>query len=685
MIRFCCPLCKMVLQVPDIGAGGTVGCPRCRQQMQVPNEGRGMRGEGRGERDEGKIPVVSCHSPVAQGRSWLMPAVFFGFVLAVGGGVWFALDRTFSADARSGENDKVAASTSVKGMPPPASGGTPKPAQRKTWDKPGRTPRQVEPKSPPVGSTGKKPSPPVQGGGGAGKPDPAVGIPVVRPKAPAKPGSEIYETVAIAADSSTCGASGVDELVFSKLKEKGMTPAALCSDGVFVRRVYLDVIGTIPTAQEARAFLKDTDPNKRQLLIDRLLERKEFADYWAMKWGDILRIKSEFPINLWPNAVRAYHGWLRAAIRDNMPYDQFARALLTSSGSNFRTPPVNFYRAVQRKDAPTIANAVALTFMGVRPEALSPEQRAGIAIFFSQIGYKSTREWKEEIVYFDTRKPLKAAEAVLPDGARPAILPDQDPRTVFADWLVTPQNPWFTRNIANRVWSWLLGRGIIHEPDDIRPDNPGANPELLAYLEQELINAHYDLKHLYRLILNSKTYQLSCIPASDHPEAVALFAYYPVRRLEAEVLIDAICQVTGTTERYESPIPEPFTYLPPGYRAVALPDASISSPFLEMFGRPPRDTGLESERNNNFTAAQRLHLLNSSHILRKIEQGPALSGLLAAGKSPQDIAEELYLTVLSRFPTQEELANVADYAPGGRGALDIAWALINNAEFLCRH
>jgi hypothetical protein len=326
--------------------------------------------------------------------------------------------------------------------------------------------------------------------------------------------------------------------------------------------------------------------------------------------------------------------------------------------------------------------------MGVRPEGWPKERWAGLATFFAQVGYKGTIEWKEEIVYFDPRKPLNPSEAVFPDDTRPQLVPDQDPREVFADWLIDPKNPWFTRNIANRVWSWLVGRGIIHEADDIRPDNPPSNPELLAYLEQELIAAHYDLKALYRLILNSKTYQLSSLSASKHPEAGALFASYPVRRLEAEVLIDAICQVTATTEKYYSPIPEPFTWIPESHRSVSLPDASITSSFLEMFGRPPRDTGLESERNNNFTAAQRLHLLNSSHIQQKIEKGPGLQGLLGSSRPPEEIAEELYLTLLSRYPTQLEVNDVTSYvgAGGGRRAwVDVSWALINSADFLCRH
>jgi len=480
----------------------------------------------------------------------------------------------------------------------------------------------------------------------------------------------------------------IDELVFARLRRLRITPARLCSDAVFVRRAFLDAIGTLPTAQEARDFLVDPSPEKRRTLIDRLLGREEFADYWAMKWSDLLRIKSEFPINLWPNAAQAYHRWVRAALRENRPYDRFVRDLLTASGSNFRVPEVNFYRAVQSREPRAIAQAVALTFMGTRAEAWPKERLAGMAAFFSRIGYKSTGEWKEEIVYFDRGKPLPAG-AAFPDGTPSAPAADQDPRKVFADWLISPRNPWFARNIVNRIWSWLMGRGIIHEPDDIRPDNPPKNPELLAFLERELITARYDLKHIYRLILNSTTYQLSSIPRTDNPAGPAHFSHYPLRRLEAEVLIDALCQITGTTEKYTSPIPEPFTFIPEDCRSIALPDGSVTSSFLEMFGRPARDTGLESERNNRPTAAQRLHLLNSSHIQRKLEQG---AGRLAAvlGARPRDVVERVYLTILSRPPTGPELAAVDEYARSGKArgrevVVDLAWALINSAEFLYRH
>jgi hypothetical protein len=489
--------------------------------------------------------------------------------------------------------------------------------------------------------------------------------------------------------------SQIDKLVFTQLARLKIQPA-LCSDAVFVRRAYLDVLGTLPTAKEARDFIEDPDTaNKRRLLVDNLLERSEFADYWAMKWGDVLRIKAEFPVNLWPNAAQAYHHWVRAAIGENKPYDQFARELLTSSGSNFRLGPVNFYRAMQNRTPEGIARAVALTFMGARAEAWPTNRLSGMTAFFSQIGYKPTGEWKEECVFWDplgsstaegniapgraaivaignptnyaaqSALPVRTnplpAQAVFPDGTRVKLVPDRDPREVFADWLITPKNPWFTRSIVNRVWAWLLGRGIIHEPDDIRDNNPSSNPALLAYLEKQLVASHYDLKSLYRLILNSQTYQFSSLPRFSTPGAEANFASYPVRRLDAEVLSDAINKVTGSSDLYTSPIPEPFTYIPKGMPAVAIADGSITSPFLALFGRSARATGMENERNHKPTPAQWLYLLNSSEVQRKLADGPNLQALFNSGRKPADMAEVLYLTILSRFPTPEELKTIEGY------------------------
>jgi hypothetical protein len=450
----------------------------------------------------------------------------------------------------------------------------------------------------------------------------------------------------------------IDELVFARLQKLGVSPAHVCTDAVFVRRVFLDAIGTLPTAAETGEFLKDKSPNKRAALIDRLLARDEYADYWGMKWSDLLRVKAEFPVNLWPNAAQAYHHWIVTSLRDNLPYDQFARTLLTSNGSNFRVGPVNFYRAVQSKEPATLARTVALTFMGERAEKWTDARLNAMGAFFTQLTYKATGEWKEEIVFFDPNKPQPAGDAPspkFPDGTPATLSPDRDGREIFANWLVAPQNPWFARVMANRVWSWLLGRGIVHEPDDFRPDNPPTNPALLDHLAAEFVAARYDVKQLMRSILNSQTYQLSSLARSDAAR----------RRGELRVLRAAPSRCRGPHrraqpdhrhhEKYSSAIPEPFTFVPEDQRSIALPDGSITSSFLENFGRPSRDTGLESERNNRITASQRLTLLNSTLVQRKLEQGPKIQALLRTRNGPRETIDALYLTILSRPPTADEL------------------------------
>jgi hypothetical protein len=472
----------------------------------------------------------------------------------------------------------------------------------------------------------------------------------------------------------------LDRILAARWQKLGIQPANPCSDAVFLRRAYLDVTGTLPSAAEAARFLKNPD---RAALVDRLLASDGYAAYYAMKWSDLLRVKAEFPVNLWPNAAQAYYHWIRASLASNKPYDQFARELLTSSGSNFRDPAVNFYRALQSREPQAVAQAVTLTFMGAR--TASP----GLPGFFSQIGYKETKEWKEEIVFFDPSKKLGPAPA-FPDGTAARLSPNQDPREVFAAWLTSPRNPYFARAIVNRVWSWLLGRGIIQEPDDIRSDNPPENPELLAYLEKQLIANHYDLKAIFREILNSNAYQLSSIPNPLSPtpgrEAAAV---YPLRRLDAEVLADAVNGIAGTTESYTSAIPEPYTFMPDDQRAVELPDGSITSAFLDLFGKPARDTGFESERNNRITDAQRLHLLNSTNIQRKLQNGPHLAEMVRDIRDPRELVNQLYLTILSRYPSEDEWKLIQAHTQSGvRGAnavFDLAWALVNSTEFLCRH
>lgn len=516
-------------------------------------------------------------------------------------------------------------------------------------------------------------------------------------------------------------ANRIDEIVFAKLAALGVKPV-LCSDAVFIRRAYLDLTGKLPAPEEARMYILSTEKDKHAKLIDHLLSQSAHIDYWAMKWSDILKVKAEFPVKIWPNAAQAYHRWIWESIARNKRYDQFARELLTSSGSNFRVGPVNFYRAIQDKTPDGIASAVGLALMATRTHAWPEERRAGMAAFFSQVGYKPTSEWKEEIVFWDplhvaaipdstatgedtiakavaaTNKIPQALEkplaengplvAVFPDGTKITIPPSRDPREAFADWLIRAENPWFAKAITNRTWAWIMGRGIIHEPDNLRDDNPPSNPELLAYLQKELIDSGYNLKHLQRLILTSTTYQLSSVPRYTKAEAVANFAGYRMRRVEAEVLIDAVNGITGGFDLYTSAVPEPFTYIPKGMSAVELADGSVTSSFLTLFGRSARATGMESERVNELASTQWLHMLNSTAIQSKLQSGPKLAAVLAAGGKPSEIAERLYLTVLSRFPTEADLKVAEEYANSGKGReawIDLAWALMNSPEFLMRH
>jgi hypothetical protein len=551
----------------------------------------------------------------------------------------------------------------------------------------------------------------------------AYGAEAAGDKPAAPPPPALFETLA--------KGNGVDACVLATLKEKGIPPSERCTDEVFVRRVFLDAIGTLPTPAEARAFLADRAPDKRARLVDGLLARDEFADCWGLKWGDLLRVKSEFPSNLWPNAVQTYDRWIRETLRRDVPYDRFVRDLLTATGSNFRVPAANFYRAFQDRSPRPIAENVALLFMGVRlaDAGLTEEQILGLSACFAKIGYKCTDEWKEEIVFFNpegkladpkTKKPVRPA----PPGGKPFDLrPDQDPRIAFADWLTSKENPWFARAIANRIWFWLLGRGIVHEPDDLKPSNAPWSPALLALLEKEVLDGGFDLKRLYRLILNSTTYQLASKPNAWNAADETGFSRYRMRRLDAEVLLDAVNQITGSGEKYSSPIPEPFTFLPGDQRAITLADGSIEAPFLELFGRPPRNTSFESERSAAPSVYQAQHLLNSSHIQRKIEQSrvllqiaagaprggaaagggrrrPAAAGdpRPAAGAEPAPGAaadtarplEEIYLRILSRFPTAEERQAAAAYASSSKrkpieSFYDIVWALINSKEFLLKH
>ena len=500
----------------------------------------------------------------------------------------------------------------------------------------------------------------------------------------------------------------IDELLAGHFKKSGLTPAPLCSDSVFIRRVYVDLLGRIPFPREVIAFLQDTSSGKRATLIDRLLEDDRFNDYQALKWADLLRIKAEFPINLWPNGTAVYHRWIQNALRNHVPYDQFARELLTSSGSNFRNGPANFWRAVQMRDPDTLAGAVSLVFLGYSADELPEKDRKNLSKFFSRVAYKGSAQWKEELVYWD-RKPLDPPDVVFPDGTKGTVPENRDPREIFADWLIRPENRAFNRNFANRVWYWLFGYGIVQESDNFRTDNPAICPELLDYLADELVKSRYDVRYLYRLILNSRTYQQSSLQKEYNPDAERNFAVYPIRRLDAEVLQDAFIQIFQLQVTYMSEVPEPYSYLPAQLQTVELPDASITSSFLEMFGRSTRDTGTEIDRNNDVTASQELFFINSNEINQWVKRvatrmlggnpnqkgkGQWQKGQNAGQNAGQGQlnalgGQFLWLSILSRYPTEGEKATFERELAQSKNRFktleDVIWTLINSKEFLCRH
>ena len=488
-------------------------------------------------------------------------------------------------------------------------------------------------------------------------------------------------------------------------KEADLAPPEIASDAVFLRRVYLTVAGRIPSIAEAKRFLADRSKDKREKLIDMLIDSDNYGDLLAMRFADMLRIKSEFPINLWPNGVQAWHRQIRAELLADRSYRDMVRDMLTASGSNFRVPHANFFRASADRSPLGLGKVVALTFLCIRLENLPEDEQMAFAEFFSRIRYKSTYEWKEEIVYTDYH-PARIRARALDGGTFLIDAPETDPRQVFADWLLKEDNPYFARAAVNRVWHWIFGRGIMPDTDNLPlipsfrqrvwglfsagdESNAPFNPELLEYLENEFRSSNYSFKHLYRTILNSEAFQASSM--NQEPEAVKCFASYPVRRLDSEILVDALAAASGGYDRYMSVIPEPFTFLPSATRAVTIADGSISSGVLDNFGRPPRDSGRYGERNALSSESQRLYLLNSGTLYRRLSNLPKR---LYQKKKPLNIRQRLnllYLRMLSRYPTEKEFQVFDQYRksspPKQRHIIwaDVAWVLANSKEFLYYH
>lgn len=501
-----------------------------------------------------------------------------------------------------------------------------------------------------------------------------------------------------------CDFCRIDTLLRESLAKDGLQPAPMCSDAVFVRRIYLDVTGTLPSVEEVREFLENPSDGKHAALIDKLLASEEYVDFQTLRWCDMLRVKAEFPINLWPNGAACYYRWIRQAVAENRPYDRMVREFLTSSGSNFRDGAANFYRAVPSKDAETLAEAIAQSFLGLDIGPWPEDKRRQLALFFSRVGYKETAQWKEEIVYW-TRQPVDADEYIFPDGSRKPADRNRDPRRDFADWLVAPENRPFQQTAVNRVWTWLFGAGLLVEAEDLKAESKSLpeilHPELLDELCTEFVRSGYDLKHLYRMILNSGVYRQSAIAkdsgnpgateAARAAKAASCFAAYPIRRIEAEVFQDMLARLFDVPVGYISEVPEPYTHIPPRYRTILLPDSSITSSFLEMFGRASRDTGTASDRNNAVTESQQLFLLNSTEVNNWVSR--ATQKFRNLPKRPEEIAkmiDEIWLTFLSRYPTEAERQIAIEELrrtdkPNHQKAQDLIWSLLNTKEFLCKH
>ena len=427
------------------------------------------------------------------------------------------------------------------------------------------------------------------------------------------------------------------------------------------RRLYLVLTDRIPTPEQTRAFLARPD---RVALIDSLLASEGWVQKQVLRWGDMLRIKSEFPSCMWPNAVQAYNKWLHDQFRAGVSYDRIVYALLTASGSNFRNPPVNFYRAGNDRSPAKFASDAALLFLGRR--SAPAEWRP----FFAQVKFKSSKEWKEDILWLDIDVPAPVASVNL-GGKQVPLRAGEDWRRPFADWLTARDNREFARAFCNRLWAWLMGYGIIEPADDL--SGVPSNPALLEALTDRFMASGYDIRALAREILVSERFLLD----------------FPLQRLTSEQLNDAVCDITGVPDLYSSRAPEPFTNYPPGTRAIEVGDGTVTTPQLDLFGRPSRDVALESGRDGSVNSKQALYLLNSTTIQEKLAKSPWLATLDSAGIPLEKAVREIYLRVLSREATAAEVEAVLRWSLRFDARTrfrktneSLVWALLNSDEFI---
>jgi hypothetical protein len=488
-------------------------------------------------------------------------------------------------------------------------------------------------------------------------------------------------------------ANFIDDLVYEKLRQLQYQPSELCSDNEFVRRVYLDVIGELPTIAEQDSFHGDQSPHPRQRLIDNLLDRPEHARFWALKWGDLLLLQKN---RVKESGVYKFYQWLVDAFETNKPFNQFAAELLTAQGSTYDHPAANYYRACN--DPIGAAETTAQLFLGSRIQCAkchnhpfenwTQDNFYGLTAIFQRVNRKPGMRFDEEIVYLaregEVHQPRtgQIMKPWLPGGD---VLDDkavQDRRRAFADWLTSPTNQFFARVGVNRIWAEVMGQGIVDPVDDFRQSNPPANPVLLDKLADDFIQHGYDQKHILRTILGSRTYQLSSQPTKLNEDDTRLFSHSKMRLLTAEQLLDAVCQVTQVNEV--------FPGLPAGTRATEIPSPDFDQAFLDTFGRPGRATACECERGKTSTLAQAIELFNGPMIQKKLaDKRNRFHRQLGEGLAHKEVIEQLYRAAVCRRPTGADLKaaieHIATKKKPSDGFEDVCWALLNTEEFLTQH
>jgi hypothetical protein len=501
--------------------------------------------------------------------------------------------------------------------------------------------------------------------------------------------------------------SFIDEVALEKLRELNLPPSPRCSDAEFIRRAFLDTSGTLPTADETRAFLAHKSNDKRDRLIDSLLQRPEFVDYWTYKWSDLLLVSSK---RLKPAAMWSYYRFIHNNVAANTPWDVFVRRIVTAQGSTLENGAGNFY--VLHEDPRTMAETTAQAFLGMSVncakchnhpmEKWTNEQYYRFANLFARVRTKTGKEDGDEIIFVadqgDIAQPLTGkAQPPTPLDGKPLPLDDpRDRREALADWLTSRDNPYFARSIVNRIWANFFGVGLVSPVDDLRMTNPASNEKLLSATAKYLADQKFDLKVLMRAILQSETYQRSSEPLPANQADTRFYSRYYPRRLMAEVLLDAYSQVTGVPTGFQVDLRNENRGLgekyPFGFRAIQLPDTKIASYFLKTFGRPDREKTCECERTAEPNVAQVLHIANGDSVNQKLgAKDNVISREIAAKLSPDKLIEDAYLSALSRYPTRtehEKMLKVFSEAKEDemRSLVeDMYWALLSSKEFLFNH